>query len=100
MAPPTILWLRRDLRRGDLPALGAAHDAARTDDGPGEVAVVFDLDPVLWGGAGDARRAWLAESLKAADAAYDGRLCVREGDPVTVVPALAAELGRLGARLP
>ena len=34
----------------------------------------------------------LAESIKAADAAYDGRLCVREGDPVTVLPALAAEL--------
>ena len=31
--------------------------------------------------------------IEAADAAYDGRLCVREGDPVTVLPALAAELG-------
>ena len=88
MASPSILWLRRDLRRGDLPALGAAHSA-----GSGEVAVVFVLDPTLWTGAGDVRRAWLAESLKAADAAYQGRLCVREGDPVEVVPALAAELG-------
>ena len=93
MPPPSILWLRRDLRRGDLPALGAAHDAATADGGQGEVAVVFVLDPPLWEGGGDARRAWLAESIKAADAAYDGRLCVREGDPETVVPALAAELG-------
>ena len=97
MPPSSILWLRRDLRRGDLPALGAAHDAADgaadTADGQGEVAVVFVLDPSLWRGAGDARRAWLAESIKAADAAYDGRLCVREGDPVTVLPQLAAEVG-------
>ena len=101
MPPPSILWLRRDLRRGDLPALGAAHDAARDGDEQGEVAVVFVLDPALWRGAGDARRAWLAESIKAADAAYDGRLCVREGDPVTVLPQLAAEARRrFGARLP
>ncbi len=93
MPPPSILWLRRDLRRGDLPALGAAHDAAREGDAQGEVAVVFVLDPNLWRGAGDARRAWLAESIGAADAAYDGRLCVREGDPVTLLPQLAAEVG-------
>lgn len=93
MSPTSILWLRRDLRRGDLPALGAAHDAATAGSAAGEVAVVFVLDPALWQGAGDARRAWLAESLRAADAAYDGRLCVREGDPVTVVPQLADELG-------
>lgn len=93
MSPSSILWLRRDLRRGDLPALGAAHDAARSGDGQGEVAVVFVLDPALWRGAGDARRAWLAESIKAADAAYEGRLCVREGDPVTVLPQLAEEVG-------
>ena len=52
MPPPSILWLRRDLRRGDLPALGAAHDAATgapdTPDGHGEVAVLFVLDPTLW----------------------------------------------------
>ncbi len=99
MSASSILWLRRDLRRGDLPALGAAHDAAQeaagdaAPEGDGEVAVVFVLDPSLWRGAGDARRAWLAESIEAVDAAYDGRLCVREGDPVTVVPQLARELG-------
>jgi hypothetical protein len=49
--PSSILWLRRDLRRGDLPSLGA------------------DI------------------------AAYNGRLRVREGDPVTVLPQLAAEVG-------
>ena len=57
MSPTSILWLRRDLRRGDLPALGAAHDAATAGSAAGEVAVVFVLDPALWQGAGDARRA-------------------------------------------
>jgi deoxyribodipyrimidine photo-lyase len=97
MPSPSILWLRRDLRRGDLPALAAAHEAAHSGEGEqesqGEVAVVFVVDPALWPGAGTVRRAWLAVSIMAADAAYDGRLCVREGDPATVLPALAAELG-------
>ena len=92
MSPTSVLWLRRDLRRGDLPALGAAHDAATAGSAEGEVAVVFVLDPALWQGAGTARRAWLAESLRAADDAYEGRLCVREGNPVTVIPELASEL--------
>lgn len=82
----SILWLRRDLRRGDLPALGAAA-------GAGEVCVLFVLDPALWEGAGPVRRAWLAESLRAVDEAYDGRLWLRVGDPRQVVPDLARELG-------
>jgi deoxyribodipyrimidine photo-lyase len=57
MVRTSILWLRRDLRRSDLPALGAAHDAAGTGEGhregQGEVAVVFVLDPTLWQDAGD-----------------------------------------------
>lgn len=54
-----LWWLRRDLRRGDHPAL---VEAARR----GPVVPVFVLDPGRWDGAGDARRA----SLEATDAAY------------------------------
>ncbi|MGI9156330.1 MAG: cryptochrome/photolyase family protein [Marmoricola sp.] len=85
----SLLWLRRDLRRADLPALGAAHEAA---DG-GEVHVVFVVDPVLWRNVGDVRRAWLAASLRAAVAAYDGKLSVRHGNPCSVLPRLADDLG-------
>jgi deoxyribodipyrimidine photo-lyase len=85
----TVLWLRRDLRRADHPALAAAVDAA----GGGEVVVLAVVDPTLWGGAGAARRAWYAASLRAAADAYEGRLCVRLGDPRSVVPALARRLG-------
>src|SRR6476620_10406695 len=85
----SVLWLRRDLRRGDLPALGAAASAA---DG-GNVLVLFVLDPALWDGGGPARRAWLAATLEAAREAYDGRLCLRVGDPAEVVPAVVEEVG-------
>jgi deoxyribodipyrimidine photo-lyase len=81
-----LLWLRRDLRRGDHPAL---VEAARR----GTVVPVFVLDPGLWDGAGDARRAWLAATVAAADAAYDGVLCVRKGDAVRVLTTLAREVG-------
>ena len=85
----SILWLRRDLRRGDLPALGAAAEAA----GDSSVLVLYVLDPTLWKGAGDARRAWLAATLEAANEAYDGRLCLLSGNPRTVVPRVAKETG-------
>ena len=83
-----LLWLRRDLRRRDLPALGAAARAG----GAAGVAVVFVVDPTLWGG-GAPRTAWLAANLEAANAAYEGRLVLRLGDPREVVPRLAAEVG-------
>ncbi len=85
----TVLWLRRDLRRTDLPALGAAYDAT---DG-GEVHVVFVIDQALWGTVGAVRRAWLAASLRAVVASYDGRLTIHLGNPRTLVPTLAKELG-------
>ncbi len=83
----SVLWLRRDLRRRDLPALGAASDAG------GDVHVLFVVDPVLWDGCGPARRGWLAASVRAAAASYDGRLTVRVGDPARHVAEFAAEVG-------
>jgi deoxyribodipyrimidine photo-lyase len=83
----SVLWLRRDLRRRDLPALGAAAEA--TDD---EVHVLFVVDPVLWDRCGPVRRGWLAASIRAAAEAYDGRLTLRLGDPATTVVAFAREV--------
>ena len=65
----SILWLRRDLRRADHPALLAARDAAE-----GDLVVAFVLDPALWSGAGPVRRAWLAATLEATNAEYDDAL--------------------------
>jgi deoxyribodipyrimidine photo-lyase len=89
---PAVLWFRRDLRRHDNPALLESVAAARAD-GDDEVVALFVLDPVLWDAAGDVRRAWLARSLRALDATLDGALVVRHGDPVALVPEVAAALG-------
>lgn len=89
---PAVLWFRRDLRRHDNPALLAALDAARAD-GDEQVVALFVLDPVLWDAAGDVRRAWLARSLRALDETLDGALVVRHGDPVALVPEVAAAAG-------
>ncbi len=80
-----VLWLRRDLRRRDHPALLAAREAA----GDGDLVVAFVVDPRLWDGGGPVRRAWLAASLRALDESLDGGLTLLHGDPRTVVPALA-----------
>lgn len=80
-----IVWLRRDLRLHDHPALVAA--AAE-----GLVLPLFVRDPRL-AGAGDARRSRLEASLAAFDVATDGALVVRTGNPAVVVPEVAAEAG-------
>lgn len=85
----TVIWFRRDLRVNDHPALLAAVQGADGSD----VLPLFVLDPALWEPSGPVRRAWLARSLTALDAALDGALVVRHGDPVDVVPAVAAEAG-------
>ncbi len=82
----SLLWLRRDLRRADHPALAAAAEGGR-------VLPCFVIDPDFFDDAGPVRQAWLAATLRALDAAYDGHLCLRYGDPADVIPALAKEVG-------
>jgi deoxyribodipyrimidine photo-lyase len=85
----TIVWFRRDLRISDhLPLFRAA---AR-----GEVIPVFILDRALLfhPETAVARVAFMLDCLKSLDAdlqARSGRLIVRSGDPVTVLPALIRE---------
>ena len=84
-----VLWLRRDLRLRDHPAL---HEAA----GDGPVVALFVLDPRLLRPAGAPRVAFLHRSLRALDAdlrEHGGRLLVRHGDPADVVPTVAREAG-------
>jgi deoxyribodipyrimidine photo-lyase len=80
-----ILWLRRDLRLHDHPALGAAAAG-----GDGRVVALFVVDPQLWGPAGSVRRAYLLSSLKELSRRLDDRLLLRVGDPVDIVPEVAA----------
>jgi deoxyribodipyrimidine photo-lyase len=81
-----VLWFRRDLRLGDNPALVAA---AAT----GPVLPAFVVDPALVGPAGAHRLGFLAGCVDELRDATGGALVVRVGDPVDVLPALAAEVG-------
>ena len=83
----SIMWFRRDLRLADNPALVDA--AASTDD----VVGFFCLDQRLRDPAGPVRLAYLSRCLRALDRSMGGRLVIRTGDPVDVLPGLAAECG-------
>jgi deoxyribodipyrimidine photo-lyase len=80
------MWFRRDLRLDDHPALLAAAGSAD------KVLALFVLDPALLA-SGGRRTARLRASLTALCEDLDGALVIRTGDPVEVVPALAAEVG-------
>ncbi|WP_267386685.1 deoxyribodipyrimidine photo-lyase [Sphingomonas sp. GC_Shp_3] len=89
MTTPTILWLRRDLRLADQPALAAA-----IAEGP--VIPVYVLDDAAAGdhAMGGASRWWLHHSLAALDTALrknGSRLILRRGDAAAVLAALAVE---------
>ena len=90
----TIVWFRRDLRVSDHePLLRAARR--------GLVVPVFVFDRALLHHpeTGSARVAFLLAALHALDAdlqALGGRLIVRSGDPVQVLPQLLQETGADG----
>jgi deoxyribodipyrimidine photo-lyase len=81
-----VVWFRRDLRMRDQPTFLAAADAADRALG------LFVLDPALLRPSGAARRTYLYRSLRSLAAAIGGRLLVVQGDPVRVVPRVAAEV--------
>jgi len=81
---PTVCWFRHDLRLDDHPALAAA---ARTG---GPVLALYVLDPALLAPAGPPRRRFLAAALGALQDLTSGQVAVVAGDPVVVVPTVAA----------
>jgi deoxyribodipyrimidine photo-lyase len=92
MTAPVILWLRRDLRLADQPALTAAIASGAA------VIPVFILDDEtpkhrLMGGAS---RWWLHHSLKSLDAdlrKLGSRLILRRGNSVSILCELAQKTG-------
>ncbi|CAB4866286.1 MAG: deoxyribodipyrimidine photo-lyase [Actinobacteria bacterium] len=92
MATTTILWLRRDLRIHDHPALAAALAGAD------QVLAVFVLDPAVYTGrwaSADRTEALLVtlRELRGAYEARGGTLAVRTGDAEEVLVGLAKEVG-------
>ena len=87
-----LLWLRRDLRVHDHPALSAALAAAE------HVVPVFCFDPRILGGrhASGPRTQFLLECLADLDRSLrerGGALVVRRGPPERELAALAEEVG-------
>jgi deoxyribodipyrimidine photo-lyase len=84
-----LCWHRRDLRVEDNRALAAAAEAGR-------VLPAFVLDKDVLDHASPPRVAFMLEALDALREAYrdrGGDLLVARGDPVEVIPDLAAEHG-------
>jgi len=82
------IWFRRDLRLDDNGAISAA-----LGDGIANLIPLFVLDARLWNSSGDARRSYLARSLRDLDAQLDGKLLVVRGAPTDV-------LATIGSRAP
>jgi deoxyribodipyrimidine photo-lyase len=83
----SALWLRRDLRLADAPALLAARDAAT------DVLPVFVLDDRLRRPSGAPRLAFLYRCLRELELRTDGALRVLTGRPEDVLPRLVARSG-------
>jgi deoxyribodipyrimidine photo-lyase len=86
--PPSILWLRRDLRFEDHPALVKAANQ-------GPVLALFVLDPALMRPAGPPRLAFLLRTLGSLDRrlrSLGGSLTVMSGHPEKVVPEIATRV--------
>lgn len=91
MASPQIVWLRRDLRLADNPALFHAAQA-------GPVVPVFVLDDRAAGDHADggASRWWLHHSLKSLATSFGKHRCkliLRRGDAVEELLKIAREVG-------
>ena len=91
MTAPQILWLRRDLRIADNPALAAAATS-------GAVVPVYVLDDDSAGhhAYGGASRWWLHHSLASLGASFaelGSKLILRRGNAVQELTRLAEEVG-------
>ena len=94
-APITLLWLRRDLRLADHPALVAASERAR--DLRGALLPIFIWEPSLIAGPrASANRTWyLRESLAELSRELTARgstLLELEGPAASALPALIRTL--------
>jgi deoxyribodipyrimidine photo-lyase len=90
--PPSIVWLRDDLRVADNPALAAAIDRAAP------VIVMFLLDEDSAGARplGAASRWWLHHSIQALASRIEelgAHLVLRRGSARDVLPSLVSETG-------
>ena len=89
---PSLVWFRQDLRLSDNPALKAASERR---EGVVCLYILDDetADDWAWGGAS---RWWLHHSLSALEQEIErlgGRLVLKRGNAVQIVPQVAQEVG-------
>ena len=92
MTAPVILWLRRDLRLTDQPALSAAVESGA----PVISVFILDDETPKHRKMGAASRWWLHHSLKSLDADFrklGSRLILRRGNSNTILCELAQKTG-------
>ena len=92
MTDPVILWLRRDLRLADQPALTAAVESGA----PVIPIYILDDETPKHRKMGGASRWWLHHSLKSLDAdlrKLGSRLILRQGNSNAILCELAQETG-------
>lgn len=91
MSKPQIVWLRRDLRMADNPALYHAAQA-----GPVVAVYVLDDERAKGHAYGGASRWWLHHSLESLGKSYakrHARIILRRGDAVEELRKIAQEVG-------
>ncbi len=86
----SILWLRRDLRRADHPALTAAA-------ADGDVLPLYVLDPRT--ARRPHRAAALGRALAALQDSYEGALVIRTGTAEQIVPTVAHEVAAVAVHV-
>lgn len=86
----SILWLRRDLRRADHPALAAAA-------ADGDVLPLYVLDPRT--ARRPHRAAAVSRALAALQDSYEGALVIRTGTAEEVVPAVAHQVAAVAVHV-
>ena len=88
-AKPVIVWLRRDLRLSDNPAI----DAAFQTGSPVIFVFIYDALVGAMGSAPKWRLGLSLEALRTKIAANGGALVLRKGDPLQILEDLVAETG-------
>ncbi|MBD2841638.1 cryptochrome/photolyase family protein [Erythrobacter rubeus] len=91
MSEPQILWLRRDLRMADNPALSAA-----AEKGPVIAVYVLDDEAADHHAYGGASRWWLHHSLESLGKSFgkrNSRIILRRGDAVEELCKIAEGIG-------
>lgn len=81
----SIMWFRRDLRLNDNPALLAALES-------GLVVPLMVLNPAQLDNAGEFPKTRFLASVAALNESLDGKLVIRHGNPIDVLPRVAQEV--------